>query len=208
MDSERLIQNLFPTHLPEAPDPPRTCDRRKAPSPRKNWRPKLQPNLWLLICCVTLRSLLFSSFRVLDLQNMAWVPGSLLCLLIANLELQCSYQTPLLPVAAPTGRRLVSHAYRGLATLDSGWLREKSEGLESDLPLDFPTGLAKKPAGTSKVEFMFVLPDANNGRKSGFYDSPFLRRLRKYYQSWKSRIILKNRLSDVTKTTSLDDKSQ
>lgn len=62
-----------------------------------------------------------------------------------------------------------------LATLSSGWLGEKS--LESDLPLDFPMDLAKKPAGPGQVRVLFVLPDANNGRERGFYDFLFLRRL-------------------------------
>lgn len=169
----------------------------------------MQPNPWSLICCVTLsKSLLSSGFRILDLQNVAWVPGSLLRLPIPNPELQCSYQTPLLPGVAPTGGRLVSQAYRTLATLSSGWLGEKGEGLESDLPLDFPASLAKKPVGPSKVEFLSGFPDANNGRQRGFVTLFFLEGLEIAISPGKTCVILQNRLSDVTKTTSLDDKSQ
>lgn len=132
------------------------CGRGMTSSQKSYQRPKFQPKPGSPICCVTLgKPLLALCSRNLNMQNVAWAPWSLWCLSILNLDMQCSCQSTLLPVAVPTDRRMVSWADRVLVTLISGGPGEKAtanvEGLESELPFDFRKGPAKNPAAPSKV---------------------------------------------------------
>lgn len=87
---------------------------------------------------------------------------------------------------------MVSYIHRELAALSSGWLAGKLWS-QSCLLVSLWAWL-RSQQGLGRCG-SFVLPDANNGRKRGFYDFLFLRRLTDSSTPGKTYVILQNGMS-------------